>query len=71
MADYYNIREDWENFKSMINILSEDIEKFSKFPLSRKLSRILRKRVKDIERIGLRMKKNIIKQRQDYKSDYS
>jgi hypothetical protein len=60
VADNYKIKEDWESFKSMVDVLSEDIEKISKFPLSRKLNRALRKRVKDIERVGVRIKKNII-----------
>lgn len=69
--DSYNIINDWEKFKSLITELEVDINVYTKHPLSRKLCSQARKKSKEIEKIGKKIKKNIIRQRQDYQSDYS
>lgn len=69
--DSYNLKDDWEKHKVLINELEKHIENFIKRPASRQWCSSLRKESKDIEKLGMRIKKNIIKQRQDYQSDYS
>lgn len=69
--DFYNLKSDWESYKILISELEKDVEKFIKRPISRKWRSLLRKKSKDSERIGKKIKKNIIRQRQDLKSDYS
>jgi len=69
--DFYNIKSDWEECKKLTVELEMDVDIFLQHPLSRKLCIVVRKKSKHIEKIGKKIKKNIIKQRQDYKSDYS
>ena len=69
--DFYNLKNDWEKCKLLIDELEKDVEKFIKRPTSRKWSSLARKKSKNIEKLGKKIKKNIIRQRQDYKSDYS
>jgi len=69
--DFYNLKNDWEKCKLLIDELEKDVEKFIKRPTSRKWSSLIRKKSKNIEKLGKKIKKNIIRQRQDCKSDYS
>jgi len=69
--DYYKIKEDWENSKILTAELESDIDFFFKRPTSKKWGVLIRKKSVKIKKIGSRIKKNIIKQRQDYQSDYS
>jgi len=69
--DYYKIKEDWEVCKSLIFELESDIEFFFKRPTSKKWGVLIRKKSREIGSLGEKIKKNIIRQRQDYQSDYS
>lgn len=69
--DCYNLKNDWENFKYLIGELEQDVEIYLKKPGSRKWCTFVRKKSKDIELLGKKIRKNTLKQRQDYKSDYS
>jgi hypothetical protein len=69
--DFYNIKDDFNTSKKIMVELEKDIESFFKKPLGRKWATLIRKKSKEVEKIGKRIKKNIIKQRQDLKSDYS
>lgn len=69
--DFYNLKDDWEKCKTLTNELERDVENFVKKPASRKWCSLVRKKSKDIEKLGKKIKKNIIRQRQDYQSDYS
>jgi len=69
--DFYNLKEDWKKCKSLTCELEIDIQNFVKRPISRKWCSFLRKKSKSIEKLGKKIKKNIIRQRQDYQSDYS
>jgi hypothetical protein len=69
--DFYNIINDWEKCKILTVELEKDVGNFLQHPISRKLCIIARKKSKDIEKLGKRIKKNIIRQRQDNQSDYS
>jgi len=69
--DFYNLKNDWENHKTLTDELEKDLENFVKRPMSRKWGAFIRKKSKEIDRLGKRIKKNIILQRQDYQSDYS
>ncbi len=69
--DFYNIKEDFERCKTLTAELELEVENFVKRPISRRWCAFVRKKSKGIETIGKRIKKNILKQRQDYYSDYS
>ena len=69
--DNYDLKGDWERHKILIDELEKKIEKFVKRPASRVWCAVLRKKSKDIERLNKKIKRNIIKQRQDNQSDYS
>jgi len=69
--DFYNIINDWEKCKSLTVELEKDVDNFLQHPISKKLCIVARKKSKDIEKLGKKIKKNIVRQRQDYKSDYS
>jgi poly-D-alanine transfer protein DltD len=69
--DSYNLKNDWEECQKMTNELEENIKFFVKNPISRKWCSFVRKKSKDIEKLNKKIKKNIIRQRQDYQSDYS
>lgn len=69
--DCYNLKNDWENFKKLIDDLEQDVEVYLKRPGSRKWCTLVRKNSKDIDDLGKKIRKNTLKQRQDYKSDYS
>jgi hypothetical protein len=69
--DCYNLKNDWEQCKLLIDDFEKDLFLFIGNPLSRKKCTSARKKSKEAEHIGQKIKKNIIKQRQDYNSDYS
>ena len=69
--DFYNLKDDWEKCKVLTIELEQNVENFIKRPISRKWCPILREDSKNIEKLGKKIKKNIIKQRQDCQSDYS
>jgi len=69
--DFYNIKDDWEECKNLTIELEKDVDSFLQHPLSRKLCIIVRKKSKYIEKLGKKIKKNIVRQRQDCQSDYS
>ena len=69
--DSYNIKDDLEISKSLVIELEDGVKKFLEHPISRYWCSFVRKKSKDIERVNKKIKKNIIKQRQDYESDYS
>lgn len=69
--DSYNLKDDWQKCKDLTVELEVDTEKFIKRPTSRKWCSLTRKKSKDIDKLGKKIKKNIIFQRQDYQSDYT
>lgn len=69
--DYYKIKEDWEECKKLIIEIESDTYFFFKRPTSKKWGVLIRKKSVNVKKIGQRIKKNIIRQRQDYYSDYS
>jgi hypothetical protein len=69
--DFYKIKEDWDICKDLVVELEKDIEVFFRKPTTRKWGTLVRKKSKKIETIGKKIKKIIIKQRQDLESDYS
>jgi hypothetical protein len=70
-VDFYNIKNDWNTHVKLMCELEDDINFFLTRPLSRRLCTLARKKCKGIEQLGKKIKKNIIRQRQDIKSDYS
>jgi hypothetical protein len=72
MGDYYNIQDDWKEFKSEIIELENYFESiFVKKPTSRKYSILIRKKSKSTELFGEKIRKNVLKKCQDLMSDYS
>ena len=69
--DCYKIKEDWERTKNLIIEIESDIDFFFKRPTSKKWGTLIRKKSVEAKKIGQRIRKNIIRQRQDYYSDYS
>lgn len=69
--DYYNLKSDWEKCKELTSELELDVVEFFKKPTIRKWAPVVRKKSKYIEKLGKNIKKNILRQRQDSKSDYS
>ena len=69
--DFYNLKKDWETCKLLTETLEREVEKFIKRPTVERRCALIRKKSKDIEKLGKKIKKNIIRQRQDLKSDYS
>jgi hypothetical protein len=69
--DFYNLQNDWERCKTLTNELISNVDSFVKRPTSRRWCSLVRKKSKDIEKLNKKIKKNIVRQRQDYQSDYS
>ena len=69
--DYYNLKFDWDKCKILTMELELDVVEFFQKPTIRKWAPIVRKKSKHIETLGKNIKKNILRQRQDSKSDYS
>jgi len=69
--DFYSLRDDLEKCKILTTELYVDVEKFVKKPTSKKWCSLIRKKSKSVEKLGDKIKKNIIRQKQDYQGDYS
>jgi hypothetical protein len=69
--DYYKIREDWEQYKTLTQEFELEYEKFSKKPTSHIFCTRARKKLKEIEQLGSKIRSNVKKKTQDYLSDYS
>lgn len=68
--DFYNITEDWNRVKELIQKTDRDIELFTSIDSYRASVRA-RNNLNEIRKICIEMRAKVLKQRQDGDSDYS
>lgn len=69
--DYYNINSDWELIKSGFKELKSHLDEFLKVPHKKKSGVDIRQISKELERTNRCLRRNIIRKRKEYQSDYS
>jgi hypothetical protein len=71
MGDYFKIHEDWELLKQGFEELESEVDSFLRVPHKKKSGIDARKKTIDLKEITSRLKKNIVRKRKEYQSDYS
>jgi len=70
-VDFYNVSDDLKEATELVNNLFVHIEKLRQYPHNKSVRCFVRRKTMEIDKVYSRMTNKILKQKQDYLSDYS